>query len=124
VRAQTWGVTKQPSHSFLVPEAVGSQPLALLSFWTLAACSLLNQSLLHLQVVLLPALAGLALGEAFPNAVATLRPLCALSAVGLVTLTCASNVAHSAHVVLHAGPRLLAAVLALHAGGRPPLPRL
>lgn len=68
------------------------------------------------QAVLLPALAGSALGEVFPGTAATLRPLCTLAAAGLMAVHCASYIAHSGGALRYAGPRLLGAVIAMHAG--------
>lgn len=68
------------------------------------------------QAVLLPALAGSALGEVFPGAAAALRPLCTLAAAGLMAAHCASYIAHSGGALRYAGPRLLGAVVAMHAG--------
>lgn len=70
-----------------------------------------------LEVVLAPVLVGAALNSAFPAQVATLAPLCALSAVVLIALICGSVMAQHAAAVMQAGPQLLAAVFALHAGG-------
>ncbi|GAB4816235.1 hypothetical protein N2152v2_003281 [Parachlorella kessleri] len=70
-----------------------------------------------LQVVLLPVLAGAAINQAFPAAVAVLSPFCALAAGLLVALICGSVMAQNAGAVLQAGPKLLAAVFTLHAGG-------
>ena len=66
--------------------------------------------------MLLPALAGSALGEVFPGTAATLRPLCTLCAAGLMAAHCASYIAHSGGALRYAGPRLLGAVIAMHAG--------
>lgn len=79
-----------------------------------------------LQVVLLPLLAGVAIREVFPAAVAPLRPLCTLAGAALLAASLGSYVAHAsafvaatgAAAVAHAAwPRLLAAVTALHAAG-------
>ncbi|PSC74970.1 putative sodium metabolite cotransporter chloroplastic [Micractinium conductrix] len=70
-----------------------------------------------LQVVLAPVVVGAAINSAFPEQVATLGPLSALSAVLLIALICGSVMAQNAAAVLQAGPQLLAAVFALHAGG-------
>lgn len=48
--------------------------------------------------------------------VAALAPLSALSAVVLIALICGRVMAENAAAVVQAGPRLLAAVFALHAG--------
>ena len=53
------------------------------------------------------------------NQVAALAPLSALSAVVLIALICGSVVAQNAAAVRQAGPRLLAAIAALHAGALP-----
>ncbi|GAB4817303.1 hypothetical protein N2152v2_004349 [Parachlorella kessleri] len=100
-----------------------ARPAAFAWFNAASATSALSISMffiglsLSLEVTLLPALAGLALAEAFPHAVAKMRPLSALSAVGLVTCTSGSNVANTAHILLRVGPQVVAAVLLLHAGG-------
>jgi BASS family bile acid:Na+ symporter len=70
-----------------------------------------------LQVVLLPVIAGAALNTAFPKQVTALGPLSALSAVVLIALICGSVMAQNAADVIAAGPKLLACVFALHAGG-------
>lgn len=69
-----------------------------------------------LQAVLLPALAGVAIGEALPAAAAALRPLCTLAAASLMVLHCGSYVAHSGPALQYAWPQLLGAVAAMHAG--------
>lgn len=78
-----------------------------------------------MQVVLLPVLAGVAIREVFPAAVAPLRPLCTLASAALLTLSLGSYVAHASAFVAATGaaaavraawPRLLVAVTALHAG--------
>lgn len=69
-----------------------------------------------LQAVLLPVLAGVALREAFPAAVAALRPLATLAAASFLALNTAAYVAHSGAAVAHAWPRLALAVTALHSG--------
>ncbi|KAL4855125.1 Granule-bound starch synthase 2 [Chlorella vulgaris] len=66
--------------------------------------------------VLLPVLAGVALREAFPAAVAALRPLATLAAASFLALNTAAYVAHSGAAVAHAWPRLALAVTALHSG--------
>ncbi|KAI7844784.1 hypothetical protein COHA_001664 [Chlorella ohadii] len=86
----------------------------LLGTWLPAATS--GLALSTLQAVLLPALAGSALGEVFPGTAATLRPLCTLCAAGLMAAHCASYIAHSGGALRYAGPRLLGAVIAMHAG--------
>jgi BASS family bile acid:Na+ symporter len=70
-----------------------------------------------LQVVLLAVLAGAALNSAFPGAVRRAAPAAALSAVLLIATICGSVIAQNAGAARAAGPRLLAAVAALHAGG-------
>ncbi|KAL4439933.1 hypothetical protein ABPG75_002934 [Micractinium tetrahymenae] len=79
-----------------------------------------------LQVVLLPVLAGVAIREVFPAAVAPLRPLCTLTGAALLALSLGSYVAHTSTFVAATGaaaalraawPRLLAAVTALHTAG-------
>jgi predicted Na+-dependent transporter len=69
-----------------------------------------------LQVVLLPVVVGAALNTAFPKQIARLAPLSALSAVVLIALICGSVMAQNAAAALQAGPQLLLAVFALHAG--------
>lgn len=66
---------------------------------------------------MLPVLAGAALREVFPAAMAPLRPLATLATAALLAVTCGGYVAHSSAAVAHAWPRLALAVLALHAGG-------
>ena len=67
--------------------------------------------------MLLPVLAGAALNQAFPRQVARLSPLAALAAVLLIAVICGSVIAQNAAAALAAGPRLLGAISALHAGG-------
>jgi bile acid:Na+ symporter, BASS family len=70
-----------------------------------------------LQVVLLPVLLGAALNQSFPRQVERLAPLSALSAVLLVATICGSVISQNASAVMGVGPRLLGAIVALHAGG-------
>lgn len=70
-----------------------------------------------LQVVLVPVVAGAALNQAFPKEVQACSPLAALSAVLLIAAICGSVIAQNAAAALEAGPRLLAAIAALHGGG-------
>ena len=69
------------------------------------------------QVVLLPVVLGYFLNRTFPKAVAAVTPLSALSAVVLIAVICGSVVAQNAAAISSAGPQLLVAVAALHAGG-------
>lgn len=77
------------------------------------------------QIVLLPVLAGVAIREVVPAAVAPLRPLCTLASAALLALSFGSYIAHASAFVAATGaaavaraawPRLLAAVTAWHAG--------
>ncbi|KAI7837575.1 hypothetical protein COHA_008588 [Chlorella ohadii] len=70
-----------------------------------------------LQVVLLPVLVGAAINTFFHKQVEVLAPFSALSAVVLIALICGSVVAQNAAAVVQAGPKLLAAIFLLHAGG-------
>eukprot|EP00887_Chlorella_sp_A99_P003307 scaffold9.g3307.t1 len=81
-----------------------------------AATPLLTQAVLG-AVVLLPVLAGAAINTAAPRMVRRLAPLSSLAAVALVCLVLGSVMGANRQAVLEAGPRLLAAVTALHAGG-------
>ena len=69
------------------------------------------------SVVLAPILLGLLLQRAAPAAVSALAPFCPPFAVATVTLICASVLGGSAAALRSAGPTLLLAVVALHAGG-------
>ncbi len=70
-----------------------------------------------LQVVLLPIAAGAWLNRTFPSAVRRSAPFAPLVAVGCTVAVCASVLARNAAAVTAAGPRLLGAICALHAGG-------
>ncbi|KAL4421111.1 hypothetical protein ABPG77_001506 [Micractinium sp. CCAP 211/92] len=79
-----------------------------------------------LQIVLLPVLAGVAIREVVPAAVAPLRPLCTLAGAALLALSLGSYIAIASAYVAATGaaavaraawPRLLAAVTAWHAAG-------
>lgn len=69
------------------------------------------------QVVLLPVLIGIGLHHAAPRLVHTVLPVAPLVSVLVITLICASIIGQSAAEVRAAAPRLLAGVVALHAGG-------
>ncbi len=64
----------------------------------------------------MPVLFGAYLNSTFPKTVARLAPASALLAVLVVALICASVMGANASAVLSAGPALLGAVVALHAG--------
>ena len=68
-------------------------------------------------MVLLPIAVGAWLNRQFPRQVARASPFAPLMAVTMTVLICSSILATNAAAVRTAGPRLLAAVAALHAGG-------
>ncbi len=70
-----------------------------------------------LQVVLVPVTLGALLRWRFPAASRRILPVAPFVAVIAITLIAASVIGSSREQVLEAGPRLLAAVLCLHAGG-------
>lgn len=69
-----------------------------------------------LQVVLLPIAIGGWLNRQFPRQVARASPFAPLLAMTMTVLICGSILAVNASAVRTAGPRLLAAVAALHSG--------
>ncbi len=69
------------------------------------------------QVVLLPVVGGAFLRWRFPVAIRRLLPVAPLAAVIAITLIVGSIIGAGRQQVLDAGPRLVAAVLALHIGG-------
>lgn len=96
---------------------VATPVLTKLLLGTLVPVNAVALLLSTLQVVLLPVVTGAAINQAFPSQVAKVAPLSALSAVLLIAFICGSVIAQNAAAVLNAGPRLLAAVAMLHAGG-------
>ena len=70
-----------------------------------------------LQVVVLPVAAGVAINRLLPRAVAAVMPVAPLVSVVTIALVCASIVGQNAAAVIASGPRLLAAVVAVHAIG-------
>ncbi len=69
-----------------------------------------------MQVVLLPIAIGGWLNRQFPKQVARASPFAPLLAMTMTVLICGSILAVNAAAVRTAGPRLLAAVAALHSG--------
>ena len=69
------------------------------------------------QVVLVPVALGALLRWRFPSASRLILPVAPLVAVVAITLIVGSIIGSGREQVLEAGPRLLAAVLCLHAGG-------
>ena len=69
------------------------------------------------QVVVLPVAAGVAINRFLPRVVRGVQPVAPLVSVLLIALVCASIIGQNAAAVRASGPRLLAAVAALHAGG-------
>ena len=70
-----------------------------------------------LQVVVLPVAAGVAVNRWLPGVVRRVLPIAPLVSVITIALVCASVIGQNAAAVLAAGPRLLAAVVLLHAIG-------
>lgn len=70
-----------------------------------------------LQVVLVPVILGAALNQFFPRAVKQTAPFAPLVAVIAVVLILGSVMAQNAAAVTLAGPRLVGAIITLHAGG-------
>ena len=70
-----------------------------------------------LQVVVLPVVAGAVLKARFPAACRRVAPAAPLAAVATIVLIAASVIGGGREQVIEAGPRLLLAVLGLHAGG-------
>ena len=69
------------------------------------------------QVVLLPIAAGAWLNHSFPGAMRRAAPFAPLLAASMTVLVSARIIAQHAAAMWQAGPRLLAAVFALHLGG-------
>lgn len=69
------------------------------------------------QVVLLPLVAGALLKKAFPRAIAAILIVLPLISVLGITGICAGVVAANAHALVSVGPRLVAAIAAMHTLG-------
>ncbi len=69
------------------------------------------------QVVILPVIAGALLKWKFPTACERVLPVAPLVAVATIVLIAASVIGGGRTAILDSGPRLLLAVLCLHAGG-------
>lgn len=69
------------------------------------------------QVVLLPVLIGIGLHHGMPRLVRAVLPVAPLVSVLAITLICASIIGQSAAEFRTTAPRVLAGVVALHAGG-------
>jgi BASS family bile acid:Na+ symporter len=70
-----------------------------------------------LQVVVLPVAAGVAINRWLPGAVRMAAPVAPLVSVIVIALVCASITGQNAAAIRTGGPRLLAAVVALHGIG-------
>jgi BASS family bile acid:Na+ symporter len=70
-----------------------------------------------LEVVVLPVAVGVAVNRFCPRVVAAVLPVAPLVSVLAIALVCASVIAQNAAAVRENGPRVLAAVVALHALG-------
>lgn len=70
-----------------------------------------------LQVVVLPVAAGVAVNRWLPGVVRRVLPIAPLVSVVTIALVCASVIGQNAGAVRAAGPRLLGAVVLLHAIG-------
>ena len=70
-----------------------------------------------LQVVVLPVVAGMAVNRWLPGVVRRVLPVAPLVSVITIALVCASIIGQNAAAVRTAGPRLLGAVVLLHAIG-------
>jgi len=70
-----------------------------------------------LQVVVAPVVAGVVLNRLLPATVERVLPFAPLVSVVLIALVCGSIIGQNASAVRESGPRLLAAVAVLHAGG-------
>jgi BASS family bile acid:Na+ symporter len=68
-------------------------------------------------VVLAPVALGAWANQRFPGSMRRIAPFAPLLAAGMTVLISASIIAQNAAAVSAAGPRLVAAVVALHAGG-------
>ena len=66
--------------------------------------------------MLVPVIGGALLNQTFPRAVKTTAPYMPLTAVIAVALICGSVMSQNAAAVTLAGPRLVAAIFALHTG--------
>lgn len=69
------------------------------------------------KVVILPVIAGVAVNRWLPAAVRAVQPVAPLVSVITIALVCASVIGRNAAEVRASGPRLLAAVVLLHAAG-------
>jgi len=69
------------------------------------------------QVVVLPVAAGVAVNRFLPRLVGAILPVAPVVSVLAIALVCASVIAQNAAAVRASGPRLLAAVLAVHSLG-------
>ncbi|MFM8985565.1 MAG: bile acid:sodium symporter family protein [Planctomycetia bacterium] len=69
------------------------------------------------KVVILPVIGGVAVNRWLPRAVRAVQPVAPLVSVVLIALVCASVIGRNAAAVRDSGPRLLAAVVLLHAVG-------
>ena len=70
-----------------------------------------------LQVVVLPVAAGVAINRWLPGVVRTVMPVAPLVSVLTIALVCASIIGQNAVAVTASGPRLLGAVVLVHAIG-------
>ncbi|MCE9631384.1 MAG: bile acid:sodium symporter family protein [Planctomycetia bacterium] len=70
-----------------------------------------------LQVVVLPVAVGVAVNRFVPKVAVAVQPLAPVVSVLAIALVCASVIAQNAAAVWTSGPRLLAAVVALHGIG-------
>jgi BASS family bile acid:Na+ symporter len=70
-----------------------------------------------LQVVVLPVAAGVAINRFLPRVVRAVMPVAPLVSVMTIALVCASIIGQNAAAVRSSGPRLLLAVVLLHAIG-------
>ena len=70
-----------------------------------------------LQVVVLPVAAGVAINRWLPGVVRTVMPVAPLVSVLTIALVCASIIGQNAAAVTASGPRLLGAVVFVHAIG-------
>jgi BASS family bile acid:Na+ symporter len=70
-----------------------------------------------LQVVVLPVAAGVAINRWLPGVVRTVMPVAPLVSVLTIALVCASIIGQNAAAVTASGPRLLGAVVLVHAIG-------
>ena len=70
-----------------------------------------------LEVVVLPVVAGVAINRFLPRVVRAVMPVAPLVSVVTIALVCASIIGQNAAAVRSSGPRLLLAVVLLHAIG-------